>query len=154
MTVEHDAHRRAVPEPRQAAGQLRVVGQHRAGADQHRVMLGAQQVRRSRAAGPVIQRLSPLAVAIRPSSEVASFRVTSGRPSLTRQKAGVELGRLGGAEPGLDRDAGLAQPADPGAGDARVGIFERGDDAAMPAAISASAQGGVCPQWLHGSRVT
>ena len=35
----------------------------------------------ARAAGPVIQRLSPLAVAMKPSREVASLRVTCGRPA-------------------------------------------------------------------------
>jgi len=37
-----------------------------------------------RASGPVIHWLSPLAVAIRPSNELASFSVTIGRPRVTR----------------------------------------------------------------------
>ena len=37
-----------------------------------------------RAAGPVIQRLSPEAVAMRPSRVLASFSVTKGRPWVTR----------------------------------------------------------------------
>jgi hypothetical protein len=38
----------------------------------------------ARARSPVIQRLAPSAIAIRPSSEVASFSVTRGRPLRTR----------------------------------------------------------------------
>ena len=51
--------------------------------------------RTPRAASPVIQRLSPAVVAIRPSSEVASFSATNGRPfGDARQEAGVEVSRL------------------------------------------------------------
>ncbi len=45
-----------------------------------------------------------------------------------KKKAGVDLGGFGGAEAGFDRDAGLAQPGDPAAGDTRVGILEGYDD--------------------------
>jgi len=44
LPVERDPHRRTAAEPRQAAGQLRVVGNDGAGADQDRVVRRAQQM--------------------------------------------------------------------------------------------------------------
>src|SRR3990167_5481996 len=60
----------------------------------------------SRASGPVIQRLSPVAVAIRPSSEVASLRVTlalilGGLAQALLAEEGRELAGL--AEVAIDR---------------------------------------------------
>ena len=88
---------------------------------------------RSRAAGPVIQRLSPEAVAIRPSSEVASFSVTSGRPVRTRWKNPALISAASSrAQPALDRDPGLAQPREAAAGNPRVRVLDRSDDPAHP----------------------
>ena len=42
IAVERNPHRRAVLQPLKAAGQLRVVGQHRRGPDQDRIVRGAQ----------------------------------------------------------------------------------------------------------------
>jgi len=44
MAIDDDPHRRAVRQPGQPAGQLRVIGQHGRGADQDRVMRGAQEM--------------------------------------------------------------------------------------------------------------
>ena len=78
-----------------AAGQFRIVRQYRADADHHRVVPAAQRVRRMpRAGSPVIHRLSPDRVAMRPSSVEASFSVTSGRPWLNpRTEPGQRLRR-------------------------------------------------------------
>ncbi len=66
---------------------------------------------------------------MRPSSEVASFSVTSGRPRRTPlEEAGVDLGGFGRAEPGLDRNSGGAQACQPAPGNPRIGVFDRGDD--------------------------
>ena len=85
------------------------------------------------------------AVAMRPSSVVASFSVTSGRPRRTRlKKPALISSRLGGQQPVLDRDAGRAQAGDALAVDPRVGVARRRPRrGATPAAISASVQGGV-----------
>ena len=66
-----------------------------------------------RAASPVIQRLSPRCVAIRPSSVEASFSVTSGRPRRhASAKPGRRLRRPRPQHALVDRDAGRAQPGD------------------------------------------
>ena len=88
---------------------------------------------RSRAAGPVIQRLSPEAVAIRPSSEVASFSVTSGRPVRTRWKNPALISAASSrAQPAFDGDPGLPQSRETAAGNPRVRVLDRSDDPAHP----------------------
>ena len=100
---------------------------------------------RSRAAGPVIQRLSPDAVAMRPSRLVASFSVTSGRPSRTRlEEPGIDLGRLRLAEPDIDRQPGLAQPRHAAAGDPRVGVLDRDHHPRAPRRRSARRRRAAC----------
>ena len=144
-------------EARDAAGQLRVVGQHGADADHHRVVPAAQRVRRARAAPPVIHWLSPAWVAIRPSSVDASFSVTSGRPGVIRlAEAGDGLARPRSASrPSSTRSPAVAQPGD-ALRHRRAGRDRRSPTTtrATPAAISASVQGGVRPQWQQGSSVT
>jgi len=56
------------------------------------------------------------------------------RPPLAhaQEEPGIELGRLLGAQPSLDDDAGGAQLGDALAGDARIGILDRYDDADEP----------------------
>ena len=112
--VDDDAHRRAARQARQAAGQLRIVGQRRADADHDRVMAGAQaDAPQSRATSPVIQRLSPEAVAMRPSRVVASLSVTNGRPSRTRRrKPALSAAAASRLHADLGRDAGRAQRGD------------------------------------------
>ena len=68
------------PGPGSRHVQARIVGQRGAGADQDRVVVARSRWRPARASAPVIHWLSPSAVAIRPSSVVASLSVTSGRP--------------------------------------------------------------------------
>ena len=72
------------------------------------------------------------------------------------QEAEVEADRLaprGGRH--LDLHPGRAQPREAAAGDPRVGDRAwQATTRAMPAAITASAQGGVRPWWEQGSRVT
>ncbi len=45
LPVDDDPHRRMPAQPRQAAGQLRIVGDGRTGADEDRIMRRAQQMR-------------------------------------------------------------------------------------------------------------
>ena len=81
---------------------------------------------RSRAGGPVIQRLSPLPVAIWPSSVVASFSVTSGRPRRWRIRKPALISAASSApSPVSTAMPARAQPGDALAGDARIGILER-----------------------------
>ena len=76
-----------------------------------------------RAAAPVIQRLSPLAVAMRPSRVVASFRVTRGRPRVMRRTKPAMTARASRLQQALlHGDPGLPQPAEAAAVDPRVGI--------------------------------
>ena len=73
-------HAQRMPAAGQPAGEPRIVGPHGVGADQHGIDTSRSSCTRRRAAAPVIQRESPLAAAIRPSSVAASFNMTSGRP--------------------------------------------------------------------------
>ena len=101
---------------------------------------------RRRAGAPVIQRLSPAPVAIRPSSVAASFSVTRRTvPQHPAGEAGDDVPRLGFEDALGYRDAGGAQPFEPSP-------FTRGSGSRMattaratPASISASVQGGVWP---------
>ncbi len=87
----------------------------------------------ARASGPVIQRLSPEAVAMRPSSVVASLSVSIGRPAHdARDEAGLQLARLGLAHALHDLDPGRAQPREPRPVGARVGVAHRHHDPRDP----------------------
>ena len=100
----------------------------------------------ARAAGPVIQRLSPLCAAIRPSRVVAVLSATSGRPEATRvrkpalsNRASASPGPVSTAMPAASSRA-KPRPATRGSG-SPVAATTR----AIPASMSASAQGGVRP---------
>ena len=110
----------------------------------------------ARAASPVIHLLSPEAVAMRPSSEVASLRWNSGRPSRTRSRKPALISAAS-LRPLADFDGDARRPA-AGHGPARSPA-DRDPPAptrrvATPAATSASAQGGDLPKCEHGSSVT
>ncbi len=108
-----------------------------------------------RAASPVIQRLSPPCVAIRPSSVDASLRVTSGRRSVTRRmkpaatSAASSRNSPSSTAMPASRRRSKPAPSTRGSGSRRATTTR-----ATPAATSASAQGGVRPQWQQGSSVT
>src|SRR6266849_882082 len=110
---------------------------------------------RSRASGPVIHWLSPAWVAIRPSSVVANFRVTSGRPSRMRKRKPALTSDASSAHRPVSttrpapRSLAIPRPETRGSGSS-MGMTMR----ARPAAIRASVHGGVLPQWQHGSRLT
>ena len=110
----------------------------------------------ARARGPVIQRLSPVPVAIRPSSEAASFSVSIGRPVVSRlRKPRLSATASVGEAADLDRDPGRAQRLDARGRSTRgSGSSIATTTRATPAAISASVQGGVAPVWAQGSSVT
>ena len=112
-----------------------------------------------RLSGDEIQRLSPAAVAVRPSRRRRQLEQHE-RPAVD----GVhpERARSGGAPAArcapvgdLDVDARLAQALEALARRPRgFGSPAAQTTRAMPAAISASAQGGWRPWWLHGSSET
>jgi len=108
-----------------------------------------------RASGPVIQRLSPAPVAMRPSRVVASFSVTSGSPASIRRKKPAFSARASAASRpsstgmAASRRRARPRPSTRGSG-SRMATTTR----AMPAASSASQQGGVRPWWEQGSSVT
>ncbi len=108
-----------------------------------------------RASGPVIHWLSPVAVAIRPSKLLASFRVTIGRPSCTRFRKPAWARRASDCITPVvtvipaSRKMACPLPATRGSGSSSA-VTTR----ATPALISDSAQGGVLPWWAQGSNVT
>ena len=129
------------------AVRLRVVGQRGAEAHGHGVAVGPPAVHQARAtAGPEIQRLSPVAVAILPSRLVASFSVTSGQPGhRPGQEGGVQLGARAavGAVGHGDLDArGARAPRAPGRGRARADRRSRSRRARPRPRTRASAHGG------------
>ena len=133
--VDDDPHRRAMGEPGQPAGQLRIVGKNGAGADHDRVVAGAQGVRpvaRRRAGDPLALAAGKRDAAVERGGKLERHE----RPAMPqpRQKAGVDLGGLLRAKPGFDRDAGRAQRGNSVAADPRVGVFE-GDDDALDASL-------------------
>src|SRR5271169_2182017 len=92
---------------------------------------------------------------MRPSSEVASLNVTSGRPSRRRLRkpaltsaASSALSPTSTSSPAA-RSRRSPSPATRGSGSSRATTTRR-----TPAVIRASTQGGVWPQWQHGSRLT
>ena len=116
---------------------------------------GRRRCTSRRACGEVIHWLSPLAIAVRPSSEAPSF---SYRGRLVRIRFRKPLFSASASfiiSPWLTLNAGLLQAA----GNSRpatcgFGSRHRGDHAVdAPAAISASQHGGVRPWWPQGSRV-
>ena len=103
----------------------------------------------------MIQRLSPVPVAIRPSSEAASFSVSIGRPVVSRLRnprlsatASVARQPTSTASPAA-RSRSTPWPSTRGSGSS-IATTTR----ATPAATSASVQGGVSPMWAQGSSVT
>ncbi len=87
------AHRRAMAEPGQAAGQQRIVGDRRAAADHHRIVAGAQRmgaVARQRAGDPLALAGMRRDAAVERRRELQRDE----RPSLAhaQQEAGIELG--------------------------------------------------------------
>ena len=156
--VEDDAHRQALGGRLGVARQqLGIVGQRGAAADGDRVEVRAPVVHERRLSGEEIQRLSPVLVAMRPSSVAASLSSTNGRPRTTCDAEGGVLtarARLVPPAGELDRDPGRAQPREAPAVDLGVGVAVAHTTRAMPAAISASAQGGLRPWWLQGSSET
>jgi hypothetical protein len=109
----------------------------------------------SLASAELIQRASPLRVAIRPSRLAANFAVTSGRP-VNLWVRNAARPRAAGSAPSpvvtwmpAARRRAMPRPLTLASGSGRAQWT-----AAIPAAINASAQGGVRPQWLQGSSVT
>ena len=89
----------------------------------------ASAARLPRAAGPVIQRLSPLLVAMQPSKRDAEFSVTQGSPCVMALAKPAMISRASLChQSALDRDTRRAQPGDAAALHARVGIMRMGDD--------------------------
>ncbi len=144
LTIQNDADGGA--RSRRARRQLRVVGQGRAGADDHRVHPAAQRVR------PAARRLvaDPFRVAA-PRGDLAverhgPFGVDVGLSGRQQRQVGrVEPPRRRLAQSELDRDAGLTQPVGPLAGHRRKRIAHGGDHARHAARRIASVQGGVLP---------
>ena len=117
--------------------------------------LARSQCPNLRARSPVIQRLWPVWVAMRPSRLVAVFSVNSGRPRpMRRKKPRLSRSASASATPVVTstpwpRSRSIPFPAVRGSGSA-VAITAR----ATPAASNASQQGGVCPWWAQGSSET
>ena len=108
-----------------------------------------------RAGAPVIHWLSPSRVAIRASKVVANFSVTLGIPLRTRRKnparSSSAASRRTPSRTSIPASRSIRAPA--------PSTRESGSWAAittrtMPAAINASAQGGVCPTCAQGSSDT
>jgi hypothetical protein len=96
-----------------------------------------------RARGPVIQRLSPVAVAIRPSSVAASFRLRTGRPATDarRQEPRMIAPRLILQNARFHRDPRRAQHREPAPAVRGVGIPVATTTRATPASTSARCTG-------------
>ncbi len=108
-----------------------------------------------RAGSAVIQRLSPLCVAMRPSSVEASFSVTSGRRCSSRETNPAAMSEASArSNPSCTAMPAACRRAMPAPSTLGSGSRSATTTRAMPASISASAQGGVRPQWEHGSSVT
>jgi hypothetical protein len=83
-----------------------------------------------RAGSPVIQRLSPLARAMRPSSEAAVLtRIHGPAAAHAREEPDVRLFRLRGHEAEVHADAGLAQLCGARAVHQGIRVLERCHDA-------------------------
>ena len=110
---------------------------------------------RSRASGPVIHRDAPVRVAAFPSRVMAYFSTTKGRPVVMKWKnTSLRCRHPSSRTPvsttvPASRSCAHPWPATKGFG-SRAPTTTR----AMPASRIASVQGGVLPQWQHGSSVT
>jgi hypothetical protein len=99
-----------------------------------------------RAPSPVIQRLSPEAVAIRPSSVEASLRVTIGRPWVTRRmKPALSAAASAPISPSSTVMPAARSRAKPRPSTRLSGSRSATTTRETPARISASQQGGVRP---------
>ena len=106
---------------------------------------------------PEIQDESPGLVAVRPSSEIASFRVTSGSPVRACLRKGWLRRRAAVASsPAAKSTSTPPSRRMPGPRPAAfsVGSSDAITTRAMPASRIASTQGGWRPSWAQGSRVT
>ncbi len=144
--VEDDAHRRALQHAGQPAGQVRIVGQHRADADQDGVALRAHLVdtgarRFAGDAGGLAPGKTGLAVGGHRKLE-QHLRAALAHPA---EVAGVGPRRLLGAEAAFDRDAALAKLGVALPCHRRVGVLQRRDDTRNAGRMMASTQGGVLP---------
>ena len=110
---------------------------------------------RRRAFGPVIHRLSPFPVAMHPSKVVAIFKVTSGRPLVTREKKPSFISRakspITPTSTSIPASRNLVTPRPDTLGS---GSSTATTQREIPASISLSAHGGVLPRWEQGSRLT
>ena len=109
----------------------------------------------ARAASPVIHRLSPVAVAVRPSRVAASLQRTQGRPRSWREtnprlsaRAGASINPVSTSMPASASSA-KPRPATLGSGSGIAATTF-----AIPASISARVHGPVRPVWRQGSSVT
>src|SRR6516164_5320510 len=125
MAVDDYPHWRAVAEPGQAAGQLRIVRNNGTGADHDRVVTGSQGVRavaRRRSGDPLTLAGRDSDAAVERSCE---FERDKGTPEpQAAEETRIDLGRLLGTEPDLDVEPRRTQPAQSLAGDARIRIFK------------------------------
>ena len=108
----------------------------------------------SRDAGPVIHRDSPAAVAIRPSSVVASFSVTKGRP-FTHSEINPRccFRHSSSSTPTSTSIPALRSTVDPRPFTRACGSLQPTITRRMPASIIAFVHGGVRPVKQQGSRV-
>ena len=118
----------------------------------------ARRARARRLSGEEIQRLSPVLVAMRPSSVAASLSSTNGRPRTTcvRKAAFCRRARASSAPAGELDLRRRRRAAAPGRG-RRPRDWDRRwrrRRARCPPPCSASAQGGWRPWWLQGSSET
>ena len=153
--IEHHAHRRAVRHAGQPAGQQRIIGQHGTDAGQHGVVHGPHQMhagacrlagdRRGVAAGE-----TGFAVGRDRELEDDLRTALAHAPDM----AGVGLPRLVGADPDLTAMPAAAMRRWPSPATCGLGSSSADTTRAMPAAMMASAQGGVRPWWEQGSKVT
>ena len=108
-----------------------------------------------RASGPVIHCDSPLAMAVRPSRLSASLTRTKGRPvSMRWMKPALSARASASSTPARVAMPAAASRARPRPATSGLGSVMAATTSATPAATRASAQGGVRPWWLQGSRVT
>ncbi|MNP27816.1 hypothetical protein D3C76_1207450 [compost metagenome] len=103
----------------------------------------------------MIHWLSPLAMAVRPSRLIASFTRTKGRPVSMRLMKPTLISRASASSiPDCTAMPASAMRCRPLPATCGLGSCIAATTRATPASISALAQGGVRPKWLHGSSVT
>ena len=133
LPIHDDPHRRSRHQPWQSTGQLRVIGERGAGPDEHRVVLGAEQMdafARHFAGDPAAFAARRGDAAVERGRQLEGHQRPAGAHPL--KKAGVQLRRFRRTHSGLDRQPGRAQPGQAGAGDTRVRILHGGNDPAEP----------------------